>query len=103
LSTVNTIVFAVVMLPIAKLSNIIGRGYTIAIAVSLCTISYALMASASGFSLYAAGSILHWVGLAGTTAMISVIISDITTTRWRGYVAKKRRQLQTILEKMGFQ
>lgn len=80
------IVFAVVKLPIAKLSNVIGRGYTLAIAISLYTMSYAIMASSSGIAAYAAGSIIYRIGQSGTNVMTTVVISDITSPRWRGYV-----------------
>lgn len=86
LSTASTIVFAVVKLPIAKLSDIIGRGYTLAITVLLCTVSYALMASASGVGSYATGNILYWIGQSGINMMTTIIISDITSARRRGYV-----------------
>ncbi|RYP41543.1 hypothetical protein DL767_000970 [Monosporascus sp. MG133] len=85
LFTASMIVFAVVKLPIAKLSNVIGRGYTLAITVSMYTISYVLMASAPGIGSYAAGSILYRVGQSGTNVMTTVIISDITSPRWRGF------------------
>ncbi|KAI1125329.1 putative transporter [Nemania abortiva] len=84
LSTASTIAFGVVKLPIAKLSNIIGRGYTLAITVSFYTISYILMASASGIAPYAAGMVLYKIGMSGTNVMTTVIISDITNLRWRG-------------------
>lgn len=84
LFTAGIIVFAVVKLPIAKLSNIVGRGYTLAVTVSLYTISYILMASAPGIGSYTAGSILYRVGQSGTNVMTTVIISDITSPRQRG-------------------
>ena len=93
LFTANIIVFAVVKLPIAKLSNVIGRGYTLTITVSLYTISYILMASAPGIGSYAAGSILYRVGQSGTNVMTTIIISDITSPRRRGYVDKTRGAL----------
>ncbi|KAI0541770.1 major facilitator superfamily domain-containing protein [Xylaria digitata] len=84
LNTASTIAFGVVKLPIAKLSNIIGRGYTLAITILLYTISYILMASASDIVSYAAGMVLYKIGQSGTNAMAAVIISDLTSLRWRG-------------------
>ncbi|KAI1746677.1 MFS general substrate transporter [Xylaria castorea] len=84
LNTASMIAFGVVKLPIAKLSNIIGRGYTLAITISLYTVSYILMASASGIQLYAAGMVLYKIGQSATNVMTTVIISDITSLRWRG-------------------
>ncbi|KAJ8126464.1 hypothetical protein O1611_g7173 [Lasiodiplodia mahajangana] len=84
LSTASTIVFGVVKVPIAKLSNIIGRGYTLAITVSFYTISYILMASSSSIGAYAVGMVLYKIGQSGTNVMTTVLISDITSLRWRG-------------------
>lgn len=86
LTTASMIVFAVVKLPIAKLSNVIGRGYTLLISVSLYVISYVLMASATGIKAYAAGVILYRAGQSGTNVMTTVIISDTTSPRSRGYM-----------------
>jgi len=86
------IVFAVVKLPIAKVSNVIGRGYTLAIMISLYAVSYVLMASASGIGVYAAGIILYRLGQSGTNVVTTVIISDITSPRWRGYVGRRCEQ-----------
>lgn len=88
LFTAGMIVFAVVKLPIAKLSNVIGRGYTLAMAVSLYIMSYILMTSSSNIGSYAAGNIIYRMGQSGTNVMTTVIISDITSPRWRGYVSK---------------
>ncbi|KAH8891733.1 MFS general substrate transporter [Thozetella sp. PMI_491] len=85
LSTANTILFAVVKPPIAKLSNVIGRGYTLVFCISMYLIAYILMASATNISTYAAGLMLYSIGQSGTNVMTNVIISDITTPRWRGF------------------
>ncbi|KAK3989751.1 major facilitator superfamily domain-containing protein [Cladorrhinum sp. PSN332] len=84
LFTAGIIVFAVVKVPIAKLSNSIGRGYTLVITVSLFTLSYILMASASSAVMYAAGNIVYRAAQSGTNIMTNVVISDMTTLRQRG-------------------
>ena len=84
LFTASMIVFAIVKLPIAKLSNVIGRGWTLVVTISLYTISYILMASASDVGAYAVGTILYRVGQSGTNVMTNVIISDLTKPRWKG-------------------
>ncbi len=88
LTTANLIILAVVKLPTAKLSNIIGRGHTLAITVSLYVVSYIFMASAPGIALFAAGSILYKIAQSGTIVMTVIIASDITAPRWRGYANK---------------
>lgn len=54
LSTAGIIIFAVVKPPIAKLSNIIGRGETYCFTVSCYVLSYILFASSKSFAPYAA-------------------------------------------------
>lgn len=85
LSTASTIVFAIVKPPIAKLSNVIGRGQTYLITISFYILAYILMASASSFNTYAAGTIFYAVGQSGTNILNDIVISDITTARWRGF------------------
>ncbi|PVH82237.1 siderochrome-iron transporter [Cadophora sp. DSE1049] len=84
LSTAGVIVFAVVKPPIAKLSNIIGRGETYCFTISCYILAYILFASAKTFGAYAAGYIFYCVGQSGTNIMNDIVISDITTARWRG-------------------
>ena len=85
LGTAGVVVYAVVQPPFAKLSNVIGRGYTLIMTISLYIISYILMASAPDIGLYAAGSIIYTIGQSGTFIMTRVIVSDLTSLRWRGY------------------
>ncbi|KAK6065035.1 Siderophore iron transporter 3-like protein 1 [Seiridium cupressi] len=84
LSTATTIIFAVVKPPIAKISNVIGRGYTLVFTISCYLLAYILMASASNIGPYAAGLVFYNVGQSGTNVMTNVILSDITSPRWRG-------------------
>jgi len=84
LYTVSTIVFAIVKVPIAKLSDVIGRGYTLAIVISFYVGPYILMSSASSLPAYFAGKILSKIGQSGTNVITTLIISDITTPRQRG-------------------
>lgn len=85
ISTASTIIFAIVKPPLAKISNIIGRGPTYLITMSFFILSYVLMASASTFNTYAAGAMFYSVGQSGTNLLNDVVISDITTARWRGF------------------
>jgi MFS family permease len=43
------------------------------------------MASASSFNTYAAGAMFYSVGQSGTNIMNDIVISDLTTARWRGF------------------
>ncbi|KAJ5591712.1 siderochrome-iron transporter [Penicillium hispanicum] len=85
LSTAGAVLFAVIKPPIAKLSNVMGRGQTYMMTISLYVLSYILMASAKTFNTYAAGYILYVTGQSGTNIMNDIVISDISSARWRGF------------------
>ncbi|KAI5860939.1 MFS general substrate transporter [Durotheca rogersii] len=81
----STIIFAVAKPPIAKLSNVIGRGATYLIAVGFYILSYVLMASAHSFNVFAASSIFYSLGQSATNLMSDVVIADLTTARYRAF------------------
>jgi len=107
LSTATVIIFAVAKPPIAKISNVIGRGQTLALTVVFYILAESVMASAKGIAAYASGQVFYNIGQSGmnvmtvgsrfvdplqcsTTAMLiidrqHIIIADITTPRWRGF------------------
>ncbi|KAH8651116.1 siderochrome-iron transporter [Xylariales sp. PMI_506] len=85
LNTATTILFAVVKPPIAKISNVIGRGYTLVFTISCYLLAYILMASAKTIGPYAGGLVFYNIGQSGTNVMTNVILSDITSPRWRGF------------------
>ncbi|KAJ5533561.1 siderochrome-iron transporter [Penicillium frequentans] len=85
LSTAGAVLFAVIKPPIAKLSNVMGRGETYMMTISLYVLSYILMASAKTLNTYAAGYVLYVMGQSGTNIMNDIVISDISNARWRGF------------------
>ncbi|OTB09809.1 hypothetical protein K445DRAFT_71545, partial [Daldinia sp. EC12] len=85
LSTAGTIIFAVAKPPIAKLSNVIGRGGTYLLAMSFYIVAYIVMSSAKTFNTYAAGSIFYSLGQSSTNLMNDIIIADLTTARYRAF------------------
>ncbi|KAK1535755.1 ENB1 protein [Colletotrichum paranaense] len=85
LSTASGIVFAVIKPPVAKLSNVIGRGETYIMSISFYVLGYILMATSTTFNAYAAGVVFYVVGQSGTNIMNDIVIADITTARWRGF------------------
>ncbi|KAJ5901255.1 siderochrome-iron transporter [Penicillium tannophilum] len=85
LSTAGAVLFAVIKPPIAKLSNVMGRGETYMMTISLYVLSYILMASAKTLNTYAAGYVLYVMGHSGTNIMNDIVISDISNARWRGF------------------
>ncbi|KAI1635206.1 siderochrome-iron transporter [Biscogniauxia mediterranea] len=85
LMTTSTIISAVAKPPIAKLSNVIGRGQTYLLTICLYILSYILMASAHGLGTYTAGAVLYSLGQSGTGVMNAIIVADITTAKWRAF------------------
>ncbi|KAI1372505.1 MFS general substrate transporter [Hypoxylon crocopeplum] len=85
LSTAGTIIFAVAKPPVAKLSNVIGRGGTYLIAIIFYLLAYIIMASAKDFNAYAAGSIFYSFGQSATNLMNDIVIADLTTARYRAF------------------
>lgn len=85
LGTASGIIFAVAKPPIAKLSDVIGRGETYALLVSCMVLSYILSASSKTFNAYAAGSIIYSLGQTGVNVMNDILISDFTEMRWRSF------------------
>ncbi|KAI0886432.1 MFS general substrate transporter [Annulohypoxylon maeteangense] len=85
LSTAGTIIFAVAKPPVAKLSNVIGRGGTYFIAILFYILACIIMASAKSFNAYAAGSIFYSIGQSATNLMNDIVIADLTTARYRAF------------------
>jgi MFS family permease len=81
----SNIVFAVLKPMLAKLSNVIGRGEVYAIALTCYVLGYILRASCTSFDTYAGGTIFASVGQTAANMMNDVVISDISTMRWRGF------------------
>ncbi|KAF4211347.1 hypothetical protein CNMCM5878_002815 [Aspergillus fumigatiaffinis] len=86
LNTVTGIVAAVSKPPIAKLSDVLGRAETYIITVTCYVLSYILCASARSFDAYAGGCVLYALGQSGTSILNAIVISDISSMRWRGFV-----------------
>ncbi|KAF2164861.1 hypothetical protein M409DRAFT_37019 [Zasmidium cellare ATCC 36951] len=83
LNTAATIVFAVTKPPIAKLSNVFGRGETYLFCALCYIIGYIMCASSSSFGVYAGSVIISQVGQTGFNILNDTIIADITSMRKR--------------------
>ncbi|KAL7624128.1 hypothetical protein AAE478_005685 [Parahypoxylon ruwenzoriense] len=73
LGTINTAVmlsFVVTKPPVAKISNVIGRGQTLIFTISCYLVAYILMASATSIAPYAVGAVLRSIGQSGTVMMV---------------------------------
>ncbi|KAL5342132.1 major facilitator superfamily domain-containing protein [Aspergillus crustosus] len=85
LNTAASIITAVGKPPIAKLSDVLGRGEAYIITVTFYILSYILCASSQSFNTYAGGYVFYSLGQAGTSILNSIIISDLSSMRWRGF------------------
>lgn len=85
LNTAQVIISAVMKPPIAKISNVIGRAETYIFTVSCYIISYILCASSKTINVYAGGLVFYSIGQTGTQILDTIIISDLTSTRMRGF------------------
>ncbi|KAL3422603.1 ENB1 protein [Phlyctema vagabunda] len=85
INTAATIISAVMKPPVAKISDVIGRGETYIFTISCYVVSYILCARASSFNMYAAGKVFYAMGQSGTQILDEIIISDISNMRWRGF------------------
>lgn len=77
--------FAIVKPPIAKLADVMGRGETYIFTLCCYVISYILCAAAKDYNTYAAGYIIHNLAQSGTNILNDILISDISSARWRGF------------------
>lgn len=85
LNTATSIIGAVFKPPIAKLSDVLGRAEAYLFTVCCYVISYILCAASKDFGTYAGGVILYSVGQSGITVLNAVLISDLSSMRWRGF------------------
>ncbi|KAK1976470.1 hypothetical protein LZ30DRAFT_763652 [Colletotrichum cereale] len=83
--TADSVLFAVINPPMAKLSNVIGRGEAYIISASSYNLEYTIMASSATFNAYAPGLIFYIIGQSGMAIMNDILVADITTARWRGF------------------
>ncbi|OJJ50379.1 hypothetical protein ASPZODRAFT_1158477 [Penicilliopsis zonata CBS 506.65] len=85
LTTAASIILAVFKPPIAKMSDVIGRGETYIFTVSCFILSYILCASSATINVYAGGYVLYAIGQSGTAMLDAILICDLTSMRWRGF------------------
>ncbi|KAF8815689.1 MFS general substrate transporter [Phlegmacium glaucopus] len=79
------VISGVVKPPIAKFSDVLGRGETYLLITIIYVFAYALAASASSIRVYAVSFIFYAIGNTGIQLLDQIIIADFSTTRWRGF------------------
>ncbi|KOS15703.1 drug:h+ antiporter [Malassezia pachydermatis] len=83
---VQQLVRAVSKPVVAKISDCMGRTTSFSLVIALYAMGYALMASATQFSLLLAGAIVQSLGATGVGVLQSVIIADTSSVQWRGFL-----------------
>ncbi|OKL57386.1 hypothetical protein UA08_07410 [Talaromyces atroroseus] len=84
-STAASIVLAIVKPPVAKISDVVGRAEAYIFTITCYVLGYILCASSSTFNTYAGGYIFYALGQGGTAMLDSVMVSDLSSMRWRGF------------------
>lgn len=72
---------------IAKLADVTSRATSYLIVLCFYVLGYIVIASAHDINTIAAGIVLYAVGYTGLQLLTQIIIADITTMRWRGFVS----------------
>ena len=85
LNTATSIISAVFKPPIAKLSGVLGRAEAYLFTICCYIISYILCAASKNFNTYAGGVVLYAIGQSGVTVLNAVLISGLTSMRWRAF------------------
>lgn len=85
LATAGNIVFAIFKPPIAKVSDVLGRGEAYVFCICCYLMGYILCASSINFGAYAGGFMFANVGQTGANILNDIIITDISSMRWRGF------------------
>lgn len=79
-------IYAIAKPPIAKLSDVFGRAEALLFSLSLYSMGYACVATATSLQTLIGGIILQSAGNTGVQVLQSIIIADLTTAKWRGLV-----------------
>ncbi|KAF8149148.1 drug:h+ antiporter [Crassisporium funariophilum] len=83
----QAIIIAVGKPVIAKIADVKSRGTAYAAVLIFYVIGYIIIASAKNVQTIAGGIVLYAVGYTGLQLLTQIIIADITTLKWRGFVS----------------
>ncbi|OCF35666.1 hypothetical protein I316_02721 [Kwoniella heveanensis BCC8398] len=82
---VITSIMTAVMRPFeAKMADLISRPAALSIAVFFYCVGYIAVAASKSVTDVAAGEVLYTIGTTGITAIMSILMADITSLQWRG-------------------
>ncbi|WVQ79992.1 hypothetical protein IAT38_002093 [Cryptococcus sp. DSM 104549] len=86
IATITSIMAGVAKPFIAKCADLWSRPMAIAISVALYTLGYIIVASSNTVDAVAAGEFIYTLGNTGINFVSGVLIADITSLQWRGFV-----------------
>ncbi|KAI5476529.1 hypothetical protein MNV49_007539 [Pseudohyphozyma bogoriensis] len=71
---------------LAGLADLWSRPHALAISIGLYAIGYAMCAGAHNVQTVVAGQVFYTIGNTGITFLNSLLLADITSLQWRGFV-----------------
>ncbi|KAJ3905942.1 major facilitator superfamily domain-containing protein [Lentinula edodes] len=71
---------------IAKISDIFSRPYTYILVLAFYVVGYIIIATSSTISAYVVGAVFVSVGSSGLSLLNNIVVADLTTLEWRGFV-----------------
>lgn len=83
----QAIILAVTKPPAAKIADLFGRAEAYITFVVLYVLGYIVIASAQDINAYAGGAVLYSFGSAGIQILQIIVISDLTSLRWRSLMS----------------
>ncbi|KAG7088741.1 hypothetical protein E1B28_012709 [Marasmius oreades] len=86
LAIASNIVSAVCKPFVAKLSDITSRPYTYTIILAFYVVGYIVVATSPSIQVFISGVVLVSIGSSGMDLLNGIIVGDLTTLEWRGFV-----------------
>ncbi|THU81737.1 MFS general substrate transporter [Dendrothele bispora CBS 962.96] len=87
LSIATNIISAVCKPFIAKISDITSRPYTYIVVLCFYVLGYIVVATCRTISAYVIGEVFVAIGSSGLDLLNDIIVADLTTLEWRGFVS----------------
>ncbi|KAK1227971.1 hypothetical protein PQX77_009018 [Marasmius sp. AFHP31] len=72
---------------LAKLSDVTSRPYTYILVLILYVMGYIIVATCKTFAAYVIGEVFVSIGSTGLDLLNDIIVADLTTLEWRGFVS----------------
>ncbi|KAG7087766.1 hypothetical protein E1B28_013707 [Marasmius oreades] len=87
LSIATKIISSVCKPFLAKISDVTSRPYTYILVILLYVMGYIIIATCRNFSAYVVGSVFAAIASSGLDLLNDIIVADLTTLEWRGFVS----------------